>query len=179
MARIDQIGIVAGLAVLSVAAFATTVEAQVCDTPSAPVTSASSSAAFQSGFAGGSSFGGSSSGGGSFSSSGVASGSFSRFGSVNTRSSQSRAASGPLTGNESFSTAFGASGYDSQMAQQNAAFYRYPRIQKSADLNVRRANRARSDERLAQRRAMRAANRASRPTPPTSKDVYRSYASNR
>ncbi len=180
MVRIDRVGVVAGLAALVVGALASSVVGQ-CESPGSALVSSSS--AFQSGSASqsfsGDSFGGGSSGGDSFSNTRIVNNSFSPFSSAGRRSSQSRAATGPLSGNESFSTPFGTSGYGSSMAQQNAAFYRYPRIQKSADMNVRRSNRARSDERLAQRRAMRAANRPAKLTPPTAKDVYRSYAANR
>ena len=186
MARIDRVGVIAGLAALVIGASATTVVGQCLSAASSSFGSAGS--AFQSSSASGSisgsgsagaSFSGGSSGGDSFSSTRIVNNSFGSFPSAGRRSSQSRAATGPLSGNESFSTPFGTSGYNNSMAQQNAAFYRYPLIQKSADVNVRRANRARSDERLAQRRAMRAANRPEKTTPPTAKDAYRSYATNR
>ena len=74
-------------------------------------------------------------------------------------SASSRVTSGPLTGYENFSTPFGSAGYESWVGQKNASFYRYPMIQKSANLDVRRANRQRSEDRLARRREMRRSKR--------------------
>jgi len=72
------------------------------------------------------------------------------FSSVSARfgrsTSKSPMATSALTGFESFTTPFGRSGYQSTVARQQAAFYRFPLIQKSADINVRIANRQRIEE---------------------------------
>lgn len=155
MLRINRVKLIAGLAALAIGSLATSAMAQCAAPGSAsggliPRSGSDSFAASSSSASSGASFGG------SFSSASAVG--------LNSRSSQSQAASGPLTGNEPFTTPFGISGYQGFMASQNAAFYRFAKIQKSADTSVRRSNRARSDERLAQRRAMRAAKKAATKT---------------
>ena len=163
MLRINRVLLIAGLAALVVGSFVTDATAQQCGASTVPGTFAALGGGTDSATPASS---GDSFGDGSFSPAPAAS--------LGSRSRQSQAASGPLTGNEFFTTPFGISGYEGFMAMQNAAFYRFAKIQKSADTSVRRSNRARSDERLAQRRAMRAAKKAAAKT-----GGYDSYVNNR